>query len=644
LNGWDSLTVNGVELFGTLTNGTRTMGGSMTNVQGVLHGKFQMSRTGFVPIHLPPTITSAPQNKSIPYGGNVIFTVSATGTPPLYYQWYSAASLADAFTPISGATDTSLAITNIRPTSDTVYSVVVQNYVGQTNVQAILTAIPEFVAPTLSILSPVAGQRVSNDVFTISGVAGDNVRLDGAYYSLNGSAATLAEGTSNWSASVNLIAGTNVFRAYAVDSSNNHSRTGKVSVFYFVPSPLTLITNGLGGISRNFNAGFLEVGRNYTVTAVPGAGQVFSNWLAHGNVVAQTATYSFLMQASLVLQANFIPNPFLAAQGSYAGLFAETPRAQARSGSMSLTLGDHGAYTGAFKCGTNSYGFSGKFDVSGHDSRSVMIGGTTGTITMTLDLAGAQTITGTVGTPSWTADLLACRAAFAAATNPATQFRGRYNLILPGNDDASVGPGGDGYATVRVTPGGNATVAGWLADNQAIGQSMSLSGAGQCALYAPLYGGSGSVWGWLQFDTNNPAAHVDGNVNWIRPAIPGTKYYPSGFTNEVAAGGSRYVAPTNANTRIIGLTNGIVFFSGGNLSAPFTNQVTLSSGNQVISTKANKLSMNFTVSNGVFSGSVKVPGAARTNNFKGALLQDVSAGYGFFLETNQSGAVFFGEP
>jgi hypothetical protein len=54
--------------------------------------------------------------------------------------------------------------------------------------------------------------------------------------------------------------------------------------------------------------------------------------------------------------------------------------------------------------------------------------------------------------------------------------------------------------------------------------------------------------------------------------------------------------------------------------------------------------MSITRSNGVFSGSVKVPGTTRTNTFKGAFLQDLESGYGFFLGTNQSGSVFIGAP
>jgi hypothetical protein len=102
------------------------------------------------------------------------------------------------------------------------------------------------------------------------------------------------------------------------------------------------------------------------------------------------------------------------------------------------------------------------------------------------------------------------------------------------------------------------------------------------------------------------------------------------------------VAPTNSATRVINLTNGIVYFEGGNLTGPFTNVVALVATNRVLNGSSNALTVSLTVSNGTFTGKVTVPGTTRTNTFKGAVLQDADSGYGFFLGTNQSGRVFFG--
>lgn len=107
--------------------------------------------------------------------------------------------------------------------------------------------------------------------------------------------------------------------------------------------------------------------------------------------------------------------------------------------------------------------------------------------------------------------------------------------------------------------------------------------------------------------------------------------------------GSRYTQPTTPPNRVIQLTNGVVSFEGGNLSAPFTNLVSLTVGNKVINTSSNALSLNLTLSSGLFSGSATVPGTKQKISFKGALLQNVDVGYGYFLGPSQSGSVYFGD-
>ena len=63
----------------------------------------------------------------------------------------------------------------------------------------------------------------------------------------------------------------------------------------------------------------------------------------------------------------------------------------------------------------------------------------------------------------------------------------------------------------------------------------------------------------------------------------------------------------------------------------------------VINGSSNALSLNLTLSSGLFSGSATVPGTKQKVSFKGALLQNVDVGYGYFLGTNQSGSVYFGD-
>jgi alpha-tubulin suppressor-like RCC1 family protein len=87
----------------------------------------------FIPGTTPPLINSALANRTGPAGTNVTFTVGATGTPPLAYQWQFAG------TNLIGATNASLSLVNIQPANSGSYQVIITNAYGSTNSSAILT-------------------------------------------------------------------------------------------------------------------------------------------------------------------------------------------------------------------------------------------------------------------------------------------------------------------------------------------------------------------------------------------------------------------------------------------------------------------------------------------------------------------------
>ncbi|MCI0744548.1 MAG: FG-GAP-like repeat-containing protein [Verrucomicrobia subdivision 3 bacterium] len=63
-----------------------------------------------------PVITNQPQNQTNIAGTTAIFTVGATGVPPLSYQWRSHAS-ATVFTNVPWSAEATLLLTNVQPTS-----------------------------------------------------------------------------------------------------------------------------------------------------------------------------------------------------------------------------------------------------------------------------------------------------------------------------------------------------------------------------------------------------------------------------------------------------------------------------------------------------------------------------------------------
>jgi hypothetical protein len=503
---------------------------------------------------------------------------------------------------------------------------------------------PETRRPTVSIRSPSSGARVYQPDVTVLGAAKDNALAKQVLYQVNGGTFQYAVTTNvasaiNWSAMVSLRPGSNTFGAKAVDTSSNESAVVSRNYFYAVSNAVTLQINGAGVISPNLNGFGLEIGRSYTITALPSAGYVFSNWT--GGLTSSLARLTFLMQPNLELQANFVANPFIPVAGAFTGLFRETNAAHHESsGSFTLKLAGSGAYSGKLVVAAVSHSFSGRFDLDGRATNHITRGtNSVLVIDLTLDLGsnGPERITGTVSDGIWSADLVANRSVFNAATNPAP-WAGLYTLIVPGSNDPAAGPGGDSYGTVKVDANGGVKLSGKLADNSTLSQKVSLSKNGEWPLYLPLYSKKGSLCSWVQFDTNFPASGLKGILHWFKPTV--TKgIYATGFTNQSALTGSTYVPPAAKTNRVVTLADDTIIVSGGDLSSALTNFITLAQDNKVTTTNAG-LSLTFTLSSGLFKGSFIHPTTAKKTSFTGALLQTNNSGSGFFLETNSSGRVF----
>ncbi len=134
--------------------------------------------------------------------------------------------------------------------------------------------------PTISINNLANGQTVSNTIYTVTGTASDPTGVAGVWYQINGGGWLNASGTTNWSATVTLTAGLDIFQAYAVDTTSNESATDGIA-FRGIPSatlPVQIV--GQGTISPDYSNAVLAVGGHYhmTATAKPGSGFAFTNW------------------------------------------------------------------------------------------------------------------------------------------------------------------------------------------------------------------------------------------------------------------------------------------------------------------------------------------------------------------------------
>jgi hypothetical protein len=127
---------------------------------------------------------------------------------------------------------------------------------------------------------------------------------------LNGGIWTNATGTTNWSAFLTLMPGTNTIAAFATDTTGNNSPTNSVSFQYVVTNLLKIRASGLGTISPNYSNAWLEIGRNYSITSSPAKGFVFTNWIIStnwlGGIPMNKTNFQFMMATNLTLQANFL--------------------------------------------------------------------------------------------------------------------------------------------------------------------------------------------------------------------------------------------------------------------------------------------------------------------------------------------------
>ena len=104
-------------------------------------------------VNVPPAITTQPQSVSVGIGSTVTFTVAATGTSPLSFQWrFNSTNLA-------GATDSSYTCDNVQIANVGSYSVVVSNIAGTlTSADAVLALIQLLPLKIDSITLMPAGQ------------------------------------------------------------------------------------------------------------------------------------------------------------------------------------------------------------------------------------------------------------------------------------------------------------------------------------------------------------------------------------------------------------------------------------------------------------------------------------------------------
>jgi hypothetical protein len=527
------------------------------------------------------------------------------------------------------------------------------------------------VLPTIRITSPVANQRFTNSLVTVTGTDGDDATVSAIYYRFNdGSYNSLFVVTNGpWEVTANgLVPGTNVVQAFALDDAGNASLIRSVPVLYHVSASLSLTfhpTNG-GTLPGLTNGQILEVGRNYLSTPKPAAGLRFDGvTYGDGQSVPQfdaAAPVRFRMVSGGTLDVFFATNQLAPAAGTYYGLLL--PDAQTGDSNESPFNGTNAAFaqvtvTSAGKCSgkltfpNTSISFSAPLTADGHGHIFVLRSAPLAPIDIPFDLGSLTPpilLTGRMSSP-FAATLQASRG---IRTNSCA---GRYTFFIPPAEADGVDfPGGSGAGAINISTQGRVSMTGHLADGSAINISAPATESGDIPLYTRLYGKLGVFIGFARCGSHTNANFDPGlfpfsvpELAWTKPpgATPRDALYREGFRYQGELLASVYTPPPTGPSTLR-LTNDVFTAQFGNLDNPLVASLVYTNGKLAAPSLTNQFSLRITPASGLFSGSFRHPATGKSRSFLGALQQLVPPisgidliGYGSFLGTNQAGGILF---
>jgi hypothetical protein len=264
--------------------------------------------------HSPPTIITQPVSQTVPIGGTATFTVVASGSPTLTYQWYSIFSGNVTGIAIAGATSASYTVpataTSIN-SDQNAYYVIVTNPYGQAVSQT----------ATLSVGNGIQITKQPTDVYvnagapaTFSVTATSTLTLTYQWYEA-------APGSSTFTA----IPGA-TSASYTIGTTTT-AETG--SVFYVV------VSNGSSPSVTSSSAALF-------VGTLSGVGDLCSGWTWLGNALAPTPACSIQLAAASQNQHGEIVWPTLISTGDIQLSFTITTSdtSQPPADGFALVLGD----------------------------------------------------------------------------------------------------------------------------------------------------------------------------------------------------------------------------------------------------------------------------------------------------------------
>ena len=278
----------------TITNAQATNYGSYTVAVSNLAGG-TLSSNALIMIGDAPSITNAPAGVGAVPGSPADFSVGASGTQPLSYQWQFNG------TNIPGATATNYVVNSVTLSNLGAYSVVVSN--GWASVTS---------APALLELNPqISVNGVVGTNFSFTNVASVQVQMattfagGSIFYTLDGS--TPDFGGAYYGGPFGLSQSA-IIRAAAYDQDFNAAQSVPVTVNMIISNTLTVVNPGGGSVALNPPGGVYRSTQSVQLTATASNGWTFIQW--SGAVSSANPVITLPMMSNQTVRAIF-GSPFV---------------------------------------------------------------------------------------------------------------------------------------------------------------------------------------------------------------------------------------------------------------------------------------------------------------------------------------------
>jgi hypothetical protein len=622
----------------------------VTNIVGSVN-----SSAATLSVNDPITITAQPISQTLNPGASATFSVTATGTGPINYQWRKNG--------LAIATGSTLTIADVSNSDEGEYTVIVSNVVGSVVSSKAVLSVND---PIVITAQPVSTFVHEGGSVSFSVAVSGTEPLSYLWHHDNQPMASVTTPTLT------------ISEAKEADAGSYHC----------------VVTNVVGSVTSN--AATLEVRLKPRITRQPESKEVRSKaavtfsaeasghaplsyqWFKDGaELTGQTQAALTLEQVGTAQAGSYtvrVRNEAgealsAAAQlrlviwsevdGTYQGLLVRdngaAPEQSPYPGRLTVTLTSQGAMSGSLEYAGLTHRFAGKFAPELNYARIFARKGQSSLeLKMALDASDLvlsawvnEVAVAGAAAPQEPSETALALQPFNSRTNPAPQT-GRYTMLLRPTADVVEGPQVPGYATVSINSSGAAKITGKLPDGSVVGCSALLAEDGTIGVYEGLYRKvypyAGHVSGPVRFDPDGGELAVSGSMEWRKPAQETGALWPQGFVTALETEGSFYVPPTRG-IRVLDLAAGTdtldLTLEGPITGDLFTREVRLSTGNKFLidAPNAEKLSLKLDAKTGIVTGEFFDLGVRKTRKLEGVVLPESNQIEGFFLGGSSSGSI-----